>query len=166
MSDITITIDGLSELLASLEAIKARVDTATRYATRDSGKQLQSDARHNFSGSHAPGFWHTGGNQPNTVTGNLQASILSTPVVQQGRAKYATRVAPHAIYSRVIEFGAHIDVKTAKYLHWFDAQFQVDRYKKSVDIPPYPYFRPARMTLPPKMEQIFALAWRGAWHGR
>lgn len=164
MGDITVRIEGLAPLLASLHSLKAREDAATRSATRDSGQRLVFDARSNFLGSHAPGFWHIGGARPNTVTGTLQASILSTSVVSTGPGRYSTRVGPHAIYARVIELGAHIDAKSAKYLHWFDAQHGVDRYKKSVDIPPRPYFVPAVSSLPSKMETIFYAAWRGAWH--
>ena len=164
MGDMTVRIEGVGALIAALEAKKAAIDRATYEATDTSGRLLQSDARRNFSGAHAPGFWHTGGNQPNTVTGDLQASIrFLTPTIKEGPGKYSNRSGPTAIYGRVIELGAHIDAKTAKYLHWFDVQMGVDRYKKSVDIPPRPYFTPSRMALPPKMQSIFYSAWSGAW---
>lgn len=165
MGEITVRIDGLGPLLASLEAVRSKMDVATHYATRTSGKQLQSDARHNFVGSHAPGWHHVGGANPNTVTGNLQASILSTPVVQTAPGRYSTRVGPHAIYSRVIEFGAVITPKAAKFLSWFDAQEGRQQFHKSVVIPGRPYFTPAYATMPYKMETIFALAWKQAWNG-
>lgn len=164
MADITITIDGVSDVVAALEIIKAKVDRATYVATDTSGRLLQSDARHNFQGAHAPGFHHIGGDKPNTVSGHLQGSIrFLTPTIKIGPGEYSNRSGPTAIYSRVIELGARIDAKTAKYLHWFDAQMGVDRFKKSVVIPPYPYFIPARMSLAPKMQSIFYSNWSDAW---
>lgn len=166
VGNITVKFEGLSPLIAAIEAIKPRLDAATREATKETGNTLERDARANFEGTHAPGFWHVGGDKPNTVSGNLQQSIIFLqPVTPQGPGRFATRIGPTSIYSRVIELGAHIDAKTTEYLHWFDAQYGVDRYKKSVDIPPRPFFTPARMTLGPKMEAIFYTAWKEAWHG-
>ena len=77
MADITVRISGVNDVIAALEAVKKRVDLATRIATQESGRKLQSDARGNFAGSHPGGFHHVGGNRPEIrVTGHLQASIL------------------------------------------------------------------------------------------
>lgn len=161
--DITVKPRDISPILARIEEIKEKLKVATYEATKDSGDALQAAARRNFQGTHAPGFHRVGGDRPNTVTGHLAESIIFLqPVVAVGNAKYQTRIGPTAIYSRVIELGAHIDAKTAQYLHWFDAQMGVDRYKKSVDIPPYPYFRPAVEGMPLKMAAIFESAWREA----
>ncbi len=164
MGDVTIKIDGVSALIAALEAKKTAIDRATYAATGESGRLLQSDARRNFQGSHAPGFHHIGGDKPNTVTGDLQASIrFLTPTVKEGPGVYSNRSGPSAVYGRIIELGGHITPIAAKYLSWFDAQMGVQRFRKSVDIPPRPYFTPSRMALPPKMEAIFYRQWSGAW---
>lgn len=158
MGDITITISGAPALLAELQAIKGRLNNAVQDATTRTGQRLRQDAILHFHGSHPPGFHHVGGDAPNVVSGNLAWSIVAPPSVNIGAGRYTTRVAPTAIYSRVIEFGAVIHPVDRKYLHWFDAQYGVGRFRKEVRIPPHPFFTPARAELPPQARQIFSSA--------
>lgn len=164
MADITVRIEGVSALIAALEAKRVAVDRATFVATDQSGRLLQNDARRNFQGSHAPGFYHVGGDQPNTVTGNLQNSIqYLTPTHKEGLGTYSNRSGPQMVYSRVIEIGAHITPKVARLLAWFDAEAGHVRTMHEATIPPRPYFSPARFSLPPKMQSIFYSNWSNAW---
>ena len=160
------SIEGVSEAITALERIKSKVDEATLKATVTSGQILQRAAVDNFHGSHAPGEWHIGGSAPNTVSGNLQRSIKSWPPVSMGPAHYSVQVNPTAIYSRVIELGAHISAKHAEFLSWVgrraDGTWGLIQ-KRSVTIGPHPYLRPAVESMPPKMEQIFGDAWGDAW---
>ena len=166
MGDIQIRIENVSAVIAALEGIKKKLDPATRKATQQSGDELRRAARSNFVGWHAPGIHHVGGDQPNRVSGDLQQSIIAlTPVSPMGPAKYQTRIGPTAIYSRVIELGAHITPKEAKMLSWFDAEMGVRRYEKGVTIPPRPFFTPAALSLAPKMRAIFVTAWKDAIDG-
>lgn len=162
MGTIRVNTIGVSATVEALEAYKARVSIATREATKASADALQRSARANFHGYHSPGFHHVGGSAPNIVTGNLQKSIVSSPVVQTGVGRFATRVGPTAIYSRVIELGGYITPKEKRYLSWFDAQVGVQRFEKGVSIPPHPFFVPAAEAMPPKMYEIFLEAWTEA----
>lgn len=155
MGDISFTIKGISPLLAELDAVKNRIADATQRATTQTGQQLRTLAILHMHGSHPPGFHHVGGDAPNVVSGWLAESIIDPPAVAVGTGRYTTRVAPTAIYSRVIEFGAHITPTDRKYLSWFDAQYGVRRFRKEVNIPPHSFFRPARDEMPPKMRQIY-----------
>ena len=157
MADIEIKVnDGsVAELIAAIEEIKAKVDSATKSATEKSAQYLQARAVANFHGAHPVGFHHVGGDKPNTVTGFLQRSIIYSPVVG-GNGVYTTTEGPTAIYSRVIELGAHITHQEAAYLSWFDAQMGVRRFVKDVNIPPRPYFTPAYESLITHIEPIFA----------
>lgn len=164
MGNITVSFDGVSSLIAAIEAIKPRIDAATRAATKETGNRLQTDARANFSGSHAPGWHHVGGDKPNTVSGHLQQSIMFLrPVTQTAPGRYTTKIGPTAIYSRVIELGDTIHGNPL--LAWWDAQEARWQRRHQVTVPPRPFFTPARMSLAPKMESIFYAAWREAWHG-
>lgn len=166
MGEISVRFEGVSALIAALEAKKNAIDRATHDATDQSGRLLQADARANFQGTHAKGWHHLGGDKPNVVSGDLQASIrFLTPTTKEGPAKYSNRSGPTMVYSRTIELGGHITPVAAKYLSWFDAQMGVQRFRKSVDIPPRPYFSPARFSLEPKMSAIFYRSWLGAWNG-
>jgi hypothetical protein len=165
MGDITIRTGDVSATIAALEKIKKNVDGATRDATQRTGEALQSAARANFHGVHGPGYWHGGGDSPNTVSGHLQGSIIFLNPVIGGGGYYSTKIGPTAIYSRVIELGARISHKEASILAWFDAQSGHLTTKYAVTIPPYPYFIPASRDLPPKMHAIFATAWSGAISG-
>lgn len=163
MGDINISFDGVSAIVAELEALKSRMNRATEDATTKTGDRLRHTAILNFHGSHPPGFHHVGGDAPNIVSGNLAWSIVAPPSVNVGTGRYMTRVGPTAIYARVIEFGAHITPKERQYLSWFDAQVGTRRYLKEVNIPPHPYFTPAYEETPPQMRQIFSSAWERAW---
>ena len=164
MGNIHITFSGLSAIIAEIEALKGRIDTATRDATTKSGDRLKIDAILHFHGQHAPGAWHVGGDAPNFVSGYLASTIAAPPSVNTGTARYETQVGPTAIYSRVIEFGyVHLTPKDKQYLSWFDTQYGVRRYRKYVDIPPHPFFTPAFLEMPPQMTRIFHDYWERAW---
>ena len=162
--DITIKIEGVGDVINALEAMKARLDVATRAATVKSGQTLQSKAVGNFEGTHAPGMPHQGGSKPNTVTGNLQRSIIAWPVVRQGIARYSVQINPTAIYSRIIELGGTITPKEKRYLSWIsDTGKRV--YRKQVTLRGWPYLAPATRDTAAVMNNIFESYWSGALHG-
>lgn len=148
--EIKITINGLSDLTSALDAVKARLDIATRQATIEAAQRLQSNAVSNFNVAPAP----------TTRTGNLQRSIKSSPVMQQGIGKYTIKVGPTAIYARIIELGGTITPKEAKMLSWISGGKRV--FAHSVTIRPHPYFEPAYVRTVGQLRPIFESAWRKA----
>ena len=156
MAGITVKIEGVSEAIATLDKIKAKVSLATREATERSGSVLQAQAVSEFN--------H--GTAPHTRTGNLQRSIRTWPVVQEGAARYRVQVNPTAIYSRIQELGGTITPKEKEFLSWIGvrADGTVGRiFKRSVTLRPRPYLRPALESMGPKMDIVYGTAWRSAW---
>src|ERR1017187_275061 len=156
MAGIHVEIEGVSEAISALEKLKAKVTLATREATAKSGSVLQATAVAEFN--------H--GDAPHTRTGNLQRSIRTWPVVQEGPARYRVQVNPTAIYSRIQELGGTITPKEKDFLSWIGvrADGTVGRiYKRSVTLRPRPYLRPATESMGPKMEIVYGTAWRSAW---
>ena len=165
---IEIKIEGVSAVVTAIEALKSRLDIATRVATTKSGQTLQSKAVSNFRGTHTRVEHHLGGDSPNTVTGNLQRSIITRPTIHIGPGRYQSVVTPTAIYSRVIELGATITPTEKEYLSWIGirADGSLGRiYKKSVVVPPYPYFIPAYRSTALVMRNIYSTYWGAAFNG-
>lgn len=80
-------------------------DKATYMMVTQAAALAEAEAKHNFSGAHAKGEPHTGGNRPNIVTGTLRRSIRADPVRRLGFQEWGTHVGPRVIYGRRVELG-------------------------------------------------------------
>ncbi len=100
-----VVIEGLPEFRAAVGELKTRIDAASRVIVVQSAALIEARAKRNFSGSHRRGEPHTGGAQPNVVTGFLRRSITTDPVTRSGFGVWSTQVGPTAVYGRRIELG-------------------------------------------------------------
>ncbi len=96
---------GASAVQAALRKVTREADAASRVIVSKSAALVIAESKSNFSGSHAKGQPHVGGDQPNVVSGNLRRSIEASSIVRIGFATYAASVGPTAIYGRRVELG-------------------------------------------------------------
>jgi hypothetical protein len=96
---------GISRLHAEMTALDRAADAGTRETLTVLGALTTHEAQNNFSGSHAKGQPHTGGDKPNVVTGYLRRSITMKPVIPVGPGLYETEVGIGAKYGRRVENG-------------------------------------------------------------
>lgn len=96
---------GQDSFHASMARIRAAADEATREALTVVGASVVKKAQHNFSGAHAKGKPHEGGDKPNVVTGYLRRSIEMTPLRHEATGFWALDVQVGAIYGRRVEKG-------------------------------------------------------------
>jgi hypothetical protein len=103
--EFTATWEGIQAFKDALNEAEKNIDKASAAALLELGALAESKAKGGFSGSHARGQPHTGGPQPNVVTGNLRRSITRTAVQRTGPGEYMTRVYPSTVYARAVELG-------------------------------------------------------------
>lgn len=96
---------GYNEVQAALDRLAVKADLATRQIVAKAAATVEREAKQNFSGSHKRNEPHSGGSQPNIVSGDLRRSITSTPVARTGVASYTATVGPTAVYGRRVELG-------------------------------------------------------------
>lgn len=116
MATLEFDLLGVSEFVAALEAMDARVEVATRTAVANSALMIQRQAQTNASGR--PG--------PNVRSGTLRRSFRVDGPHRIGTG-WEARIGPTVIYSRRVELG-------------FDGTDSIGRIYHQ---PPYPYFGPA-----------------------
>lgn len=97
--------EGLGPVMEAFAKVSAQADLAARSIVAKAAAEAEKQAKAGFSGSHAKGEPHVGGNKPNIVTGNLRRSIKHDPVHRDGIASYGTTVGPTAVYGRRVELG-------------------------------------------------------------
>jgi hypothetical protein len=131
---------GLAEFKRALVKVAAEADEAARLAVSRTAAVAESEAKKHFQGSHKRGEPHTGGAEPNIVTGNLRRSIKTDPITHYGVGDYGTVVAPRAIYGRRVELG----------------------YPEGRGA--YPYFMAAAKTARDQFRDIAAEQWRAFLH--
>lgn len=140
---------GISQAIARLEAMNAKVDAATRLTTIQVAADVEAKAKENFVGSHAPHEPHIPNgppDRPNIVSGTLRRSIRATPLVRTAGG-YTTTVAPNTEYGRRVELGFKGTDSLGR------------RYNQKA----YPYFRPAAQDKIISRANGIALAnWRAA----
>ncbi len=100
-----VIVEGLSESLDAIKAMKAGLDAAAKRITIRSAAAIEAQAKRNFIGSHRKGEPHVGGSEPNVVTGYLRRSITHTTATRYLVAAWMSDVGPTAIYGRRIELG-------------------------------------------------------------
>jgi hypothetical protein len=128
---------GLKELEAELARKIALIDPTARMVLAKATSLIERKAKANFSGSHAKGQPHIGGDEPNVVTGYLRRSIITTTPTRIGVASYSATVGPTAIYGRAVELG-------------------LPRWTRGYG---YPYFTPAVHDALPEIERLTVEAW-------
>lgn len=128
---------GLNENLAAITRLQEAARTAARQIVADGSMIIVAETQKNFSGSHAAGRAHVGGDQPNIVTGNLRRSIRADPVTETSSGVFRTEIAPHMVYARRVELG-------------FTGADSLGRVFKQR---PYPFFTPGVNTAVPKIRE-------------
>ncbi len=162
MGDVRVTFEGVSDTIAAIQAWADRTKVATLRGTEKSGEFLQSAARSNFVGTHPYSYPHVGGDRPNIVSGQLQESIVPTPVMPEGDGRYTIYVGPTTVYGRIIELGGTIVPTTQHYLSWFSFWLGTRQYRKSVTLTPLPYMKPAHQMTVLHMNGIYSDEWTDA----
>ena len=100
-------VTGASEIRELLLRKIAAADLAAIRIVKRSQTVVESTAKKQFTGAHAPGT-PTGsspGSPPEVITGTLRRSIKSGPVVKMGIAGARGQVYPTAVYARIQELG-------------------------------------------------------------
>jgi len=131
-----VTWTGIPEFKEALLIAERNIDRASSAALLEIAALAESKAKGNFAGSHAKGQPHTGGSQPNVVSGNLRRSITRTAIQRTGPGDYMTRVYPSTVYARAVELGNPLTGSRA-----------------------YPYFGPAMKVVRANANDILIRAW-------
>lgn len=162
MGTATVTFSGAAEAIAALKAWGEREKVATFRGVQKSGEFFRDEARRNFEGVHPPTWPHIGGDKPNTVSGHLQSSIITSPVEPEGVGRYTIQVGPTAVYGRITELGGTIIPVSAHYLSWFSYWLMARQYRQEVTLQPHPYMLPAHNTTVMRMNGILSGEWADA----
>lgn len=107
---------GIAEFEAGLQRVARQADDASKLIVAKSAAVLIKEAQSDFSGTrkwvsgdrggrHLDPPAHTGGDQPNVISGDLRRSIKAEPIVRLGLATYGTSVGPKVAYGRRVELG-------------------------------------------------------------
>lgn len=137
---------GEDEFFSALQKIVGNVEQASQDIVDAGSLLVIRAAQGNFSGSHAPGQPHVGGEKPNIVTGDLRRSISADPQQRLGIGYYSAVVAPRMVYGRRVELG-------------FSGS---DSLGRNYNSPGYPYFGPAISQIIPDFESVAAKLWGNA----
>lgn len=96
---------GLSEFEAAMNKVMAEADAAAKASVVQAAAMIESKTKANFSGSHAKGQPHVGGDKPNVVSGTARRSVRSTTATRMGLGVWEIKVGPTVIYYRRLELG-------------------------------------------------------------
>lgn len=140
---MSVVWSGLDAFYKALDKVAADADVAAKEIITTASKTLTRAAQDDFSGAHKRGQPHTGGDQPNIVSGDLRRSITADPVIRQGFADYSVSVGPRMIYGRRVELGYMGDGKGPGH--------QSTRA--------FPYFTPAYERVIPQINAIATEVW-------
>ena len=148
----------LNGWMASIDALVAAVDTATRTGVSKGASLIEATAKSNFGPVHAKGTPKTS-DKPQSISGTLRRSIRRIPLtpVSIGRNSWMQSVAPTVIYGRRIELG-------------FTGVDSLGRHYPGINPPgpgdpPYPYMQPAIDRSIPQLQRIFTSTWQAAFKG-
>ena len=132
---------------ASLDAMIAAVNVATRDGVIKGAALIEASAKASFGGGHSKGSPKTVFSQPQSVTGTLRRSIrMVGDPIEVGRGVWSTRVAPTTIYGRRIELG-------------FSGSDSLGRVYNQ---PPYPFLKPGVDKSIPLLDAVFVASWQAA----
>lgn len=149
MAGESMSVLGIPELTAALDAMGGRLDTATRVAVSQAAALAEGKARAELSrSSHARGTPTPSapGEPPSLITGRLRGSFHVVGPTAAGAAAWMSVLGPTAVYARIQELGG-----------------ETGRGHRTV-LPPRPYVRPAAESLrrDPVLMELFVRAWRAA----
>lgn len=94
-------------LIAGLEAQKARVDAATEVAAFEAGHVIEAGMKARITGGHPKGT-KTGaspGGPPQNISGSLRRSITTEHPTHLGTGMYEVTVGPTIVYGRAVDLG-------------------------------------------------------------
>lgn len=103
-----ITVTGITECIAALQGMAARVDAATPVALEQGMDLLEGRARSNLSRySHQRGTPTPSprGQPPALISGKLRGSFRQVPPEQHGPGVWSGVVGPDTVYARIQEEG-------------------------------------------------------------
>lgn len=103
--DYSATFIGLDRALSDIADLPNRARRGARAVVAAGQAILVREAQAGFSGAHAKGAPHVGGDQPNVVTGDLRRSIRMFPPMEVATLTFAGKVGPTMIYGRAVELG-------------------------------------------------------------
>ena len=141
---------GLSEINAAFDRILLETAAASKAIVAESAAVVEAKAKSNFAGAHKRGEPHTGGSQPNVVTGTLRRSIGNDGIRVEGFGGASTRLGPRTIYARRVELG-------------FTG---TDAAGRSFAQPGYPYFGPAVRATRDEVAAIARRRWTASTRAR
>ncbi|MBM9509995.1 hypothetical protein [Actinacidiphila acididurans] len=144
--DVGISVDGVEEWAAAVDALGQRMQSATRAATRDAMKIVQRGAFSRLSRYYHPPGTPTPappGGPPARINGHLRGSLSPTGPRPTGTG-YTGQLGPTAVYSRIQELGG-----------------QAGR-NHSVTIPPRPYLAPTVRDARDAIRRQYVAAWARA----
>lgn len=140
---------GIHEVEAAFDRVLKDVEQANRDIVAESAALVENAIKQNFSGSHAKGEPHTGGDKPNVVTGTLRRGVRHQPIVRDGVAGAMTVLGPTSVYARRVEIG------------FSGADSRGRRYHQ----PGYPYFGPGVDSTREAVQEIARRRWSRAITG-
>lgn len=132
-------LPGLVTYLRTLQSVAAQ---AAAPAATAMGEKMQDEVRWELHLiSHPPGmFWKaTAGRPPAYASGALSRSVGVTP--GSGLVRASALVGVYAVYARIQEEGGYTWPSRSRFMKWTNSRGTW--YKKRVEIPAHPYFRPA-----------------------
>lgn len=142
--EITATVHD-DEWKRALEALKLRIDVATRLGVQDGLSVIERHTRDAlFAKSHPPRTPTPShpGEPPAAITGQLARSVRSTQVRRKGDHGWTGTVAPHTVYARIQELGG------------------VTGRGHRTHLPPRPYLNPTRLRYAHEVRRMIILRWR------
>ena len=141
-----VVFGGVKEFERAIEVMIAKVDVAAREAVTKGGHLIEAKSKEQFSGAHAKGQPHVGGNAPNVVTGTARRSIHGDSITHIGFGTWQSLTGPSVVYGRRLELGFN----------------GVDALGRVYDTQGYPYMQPGFDEAKPELPRIFAEAWGAA----
>lgn len=131
--------------LQDLPAYLARLKMAAGSAAAPAANAMAEGVRSRIvnvtlrQAAHAPHTFYkaVAGNAPAYASGNLARSIIMTPA--SGLVRASAGVGATAKYAAIQEWGGWTVPNNGRFMHWRNPR---PWWKKRVDIPEHPYFRP------------------------
>ena len=141
-----LTVRGVDDLRAALEAMAARIQTATPLAVEAGAEVLKAAAKAKLElKSHSRGTPTPSlkGEPPAKIDGRLRDSVTHSTPVLEGPGRWLTIVGATTVYAAIHELGGYAGRGHASYL------------------PPRPYLRPAaeETIANPAFREAFAKFW-------
>lgn len=144
--DVGVSVDGVDDFAAAIDALEQRIVSATRKATKDGMSLLQRRAHSRLSRYYHPPHTPTPsapGEPPARINGHLRGSLSPTGPVPTGSG-FSGQLGPTAVYSRIQELGGRAG------------------RGHSVTLPPRPYLAPTVRDARNDLRRLYVEAWSRA----